>query len=171
MRQFPLYNKTEPPTVLKEHFNEETFSKSQAYGKDKAKFSFVAGIYRQILESGLIHFGAYAWAWVTAGKLIARFGYGPEYEVRPLDVDEVENCDLTAPDATINHLYGDYILRLCDTDYATLCISNICSRRKARFQQNNAWSLCRGYSQGLGSWHRHWRTFPCRFSQNIQLGR
>jgi STE24 endopeptidase len=76
-----LYSKTEPPKALEGHFDKETFSKSQAYGKDKAQFSLIAGFYRQILESAMIHYGTYAWAWTAAGGLIAKLGYGPEYEV------------------------------------------------------------------------------------------
>ena len=34
LRQYPLYNKTEPPAVLAPHFNDDEFQKSQAYGKD-----------------------------------------------------------------------------------------------------------------------------------------
>ena len=33
-RQYPFYNKTEPPAVLAPHFNDDEFQKSQAYGKD-----------------------------------------------------------------------------------------------------------------------------------------
>jgi STE24 endopeptidase len=64
--------------VLKGHFDQETFEKSQRYGKDKAKFSFVSGIYRQCIESALIHFDFYPWAWTAAGKLVLKLGYGGE---------------------------------------------------------------------------------------------
>jgi STE24 endopeptidase len=81
LRQYPLYSKTEPPSVLKGHFSPEVFAKSQKYGKDKAKFSIFAGLYKQSLDSVMIQFGCYAWAWDTAGKILARFGYGAQYEV------------------------------------------------------------------------------------------
>lgn len=58
------------------------FASSQRYGRDKARFSFVSGIIRQLLDSALIHYGVYATAWTLAGKATAHFGYGPEYEVR-----------------------------------------------------------------------------------------
>jgi STE24 endopeptidase len=76
LRQYPLYNKTSPPEVLKGHFDQETFEKSQRYGKAKAKFSFVSGIYRQVLESALLYFDFYPWAWTAAESLVANIGYG-----------------------------------------------------------------------------------------------
>jgi len=81
LRQFPLYSKTEPPAVLKEHFNDGTFKKSQAYGKDKAKFSLYSGLFRQVLDSALLHYGVYAWSWDIAGSIRSTIGYGPEHEI------------------------------------------------------------------------------------------
>ncbi|EIN06828.1 metalloendopeptidase [Punctularia strigosozonata HHB-11173 SS5] len=81
LRQYPLYSKKEPPAVLKDHFSQETFDKSQTYGRDKAKFALFSGLYKQVLDSALIHYGAYAWSWSIAGKLLARFGYSAEYEI------------------------------------------------------------------------------------------
>jgi STE24 endopeptidase len=83
LRQYPLYSKTEPPAVLAAHFGPgtDTFEKSQKYGKDKAKFSIFAGLFKQCLDSAMIQYGFYAWAWATAGRILARFGYGTEYEI------------------------------------------------------------------------------------------
>ncbi|CCL98879.1 uncharacterized protein FIBRA_00886 [Fibroporia radiculosa] len=81
LRQYPLYSKTKPPPALAGHFTDEVFAKSQAYGKAKAKFSLVAGLYKQTLDSLLLHFGVYAWAWKAGGQLTGYFGYGPEYEI------------------------------------------------------------------------------------------
>jgi STE24 endopeptidase len=86
LRQYPLYSKTEPPPSLKDHFTPEVFSKSQEYGKDKAMFSFVMGLFKQCFESTMIQFGIYAWAWTFSGFLMLKFGYGAEYEVG-VDVD------------------------------------------------------------------------------------
>lgn len=81
LRQYPLYSKTAPPPALANHFTPDVFAKSQAYGKDKARFSLVAGLYKQTLDSAMLHYGLYAWAWQVGGHILARFGYGPEYEV------------------------------------------------------------------------------------------
>jgi len=81
LRQYPLYSKKTPPPVLAEHFSAEVFEKSQLYGKDKAKFSIVSGLYRQILDTLMIQYGLYAWAWDVGGQLVGKFGYGPEYQI------------------------------------------------------------------------------------------
>ncbi|KII84839.1 hypothetical protein PLICRDRAFT_45641 [Plicaturopsis crispa FD-325 SS-3] len=80
-RQYPLYSKTEPPVVLASHFNGDEFQKSQKYGKDKAKFSIVTGLLKQSIDSVMLQYGFYAWSWTAAGCVLARFGYGPEYEI------------------------------------------------------------------------------------------
>lgn len=86
IRQYPLYSKTEPPAVLAAHFSPDadTFEKSQKYGKDKAKFSIFSGLYKQCIDSAMIQYGFYAWAWATADRILVKFGYGPEYEVSHL---------------------------------------------------------------------------------------
>ncbi|OBZ72864.1 CAAX prenyl protease 1 [Grifola frondosa] len=81
LRQYPLYSKTAPPPALAEHFTDDVFQKSQAYGRDKAKFSLVAGLYKQIVDSAMIQYGLYAWSWRVGGQLLAKFGYGAEYEI------------------------------------------------------------------------------------------
>ena len=81
LRQYPLYNKTEPPAVLAPYFKDDEFQKSQAYGKDKAKFSIFSGLFKQLLDSAMIHCGFYVWAWGAAGQFLARFSCGPQYEV------------------------------------------------------------------------------------------
>ncbi|PSR76912.1 hypothetical protein PHLCEN_2v8136 [Hermanssonia centrifuga] len=81
LRQYPLYSKKTPPPVLADHFTQEVFDKSQTYGKDKAKFSLFAGLYKQAIDSAFLHYGIYAWAWEVGGNLISKFGYGSEYEI------------------------------------------------------------------------------------------
>ncbi|KAF8346330.1 peptidase family M48-domain-containing protein [Amanita rubescens] len=81
LRQYPLYSKTEPPKVLAPHFEAGVFEKSQNYGRDKAKFALFSGLYKQCLDSIMLQFGFYAWSWSAAGQLLAKFGYGPEYEI------------------------------------------------------------------------------------------
>ncbi|KAJ7747642.1 peptidase family M48-domain-containing protein [Mycena maculata] len=81
LRQYPLYSKTEPPAALANHISAADFEKSQKYGKDKAKFALFSGFYKQILDSTMLHFGFYAWSWNFTGLIMARFGYGTEYEV------------------------------------------------------------------------------------------
>ncbi|TFK38419.1 metalloendopeptidase [Crucibulum laeve] len=81
LRQYPLYSKKAPPPALASHFTPSAFEKSQKYGKDKAKFALFSGLYKQCLDSLMLHYGFYAWSWSTAGQLLGRFGYGTEYEI------------------------------------------------------------------------------------------
>lgn len=81
LRQYPLYSKKEPPKELSEHIDNTEFIKSQNYGRDKARFGFVTGILRQAIDSALLHYGLYPYSWDLAGRTIAHFGYGPEYEI------------------------------------------------------------------------------------------
>lgn len=80
-RQYPNYSKKEPPAALKAHFDPETFEKSQKYGKEKAKFGIFKGLVSQGIDTAIIYYGAYAYLWQVAGNLIARYGYGRDYEV------------------------------------------------------------------------------------------
>ena len=84
LRQYPNYSKTEPPPALAEHFTPDVFAKSQAYGRDKARFSMFSGVFSQILETAILYYGGYAWAWEFAGKVLSYYGYGPEYQVRTI---------------------------------------------------------------------------------------
>jgi len=38
-------------------------------------------LYKQAVDSLLLHIGIYAWAWKMGGRVTSTFGYGPEYEV------------------------------------------------------------------------------------------
>ncbi|KAH9984847.1 peptidase family M48-domain-containing protein [Russula vinacea] len=80
LRQYPLYSKPAPPTVLADHFTPQVFEKSQRYGKDKAKFSIVSGLYKQFIDTLQLASGLYyPWAWSASGQLLGLAGYGSEY--------------------------------------------------------------------------------------------
>jgi STE24 endopeptidase len=67
--------------VLASHFDPGVFEKSQNYGKDKAKFALFSGIFKQLLDSLMLQYGFYAWSWGLAGTVLAKAGYGAEYQV------------------------------------------------------------------------------------------
>lgn len=90
LRQYPNFSKSSPPPVLAEHLPPEEFKKSQAYGRDKAKFAILSTLYGQILETAIIYYGGYSWAWKIAGILLGKLGYGSEYEVCYLSFDVIE---------------------------------------------------------------------------------
>jgi len=102
IRQYPLYSKKEPPASLAEHFDDGVFDKSQKYGKDKAKFALFSGLYKQIVDSVALHYGLYAWAWAAGGKLLSRFGFGSEHEVRTVFGLHLYNAEFLGADSPIN---------------------------------------------------------------------
>jgi STE24 endopeptidase len=84
LRQYPLYSKPTVPAVLADHFTPQVFEKSQKYGKHKAKFSIVSGLYKQFIETVQLASGLYyPWAWSASGQLLGQAGYGTEYLVCP----------------------------------------------------------------------------------------
>jgi hypothetical protein len=84
LRQYPLYSKPTPPAVLADHFTPQVFEKSQKYGKHKAKFSIVSGLYKQFIDTlQLASCFYYPWAWKASGQLLGLAGYGSEYPVCP----------------------------------------------------------------------------------------
>ena len=84
LRQYPLYSKPTPPAVLADHFTPQVFEKSQKYGKHKAKFSIVSGLYKQFIDTlQLASCLYYPWAWKASGQLLGLAGYGSEYLVCP----------------------------------------------------------------------------------------
>ena len=66
---------------MENHFDMAVFSKSQNYGRDKAKFALITGLVKQVIASAFIFTGFYACTWDLGGKVTGYFGYGPEYEV------------------------------------------------------------------------------------------
>ncbi|KAI0279546.1 peptidase family M48-domain-containing protein, partial [Russula aff. rugulosa BPL654] len=64
LRQYPLYSRLTPPAVLADHFTPQVFEKSQIYGKHKAKFSIISGLYKQFIDTlQLSSYMYYPWAW------------------------------------------------------------------------------------------------------------
>jgi STE24 endopeptidase len=112
LRQYPLYSKTEPPAALKKDFEPGQFEKSQAYGKDKAKFAFVSGLWKQCTESALLHYGFYPWAWEFGSKVAAKFGYGEDYQVRVETFCASNVLNLMFSDSPIHHLRVHLVLWL-----------------------------------------------------------
>lgn len=74
------------PPALASHFSQAVFEKSQTYGRDKAKYALFSGIYKQAIDSLLLHYGFYAWAWAAGGDVIRKLGYGEEYEACQTEV-------------------------------------------------------------------------------------
>lgn len=80
LRQLRLYDKTTPPKALVPHVSMDTFVKSQAYGKDKARLSLVSDAFAHAYNLAAVYFDFYALAWVWAGDLLALVG-APDNEL------------------------------------------------------------------------------------------
>lgn len=63
---------TKPPKVLEQEISQEVHTKSQAYGRAKAKFEFVNGLYGQIQNIAFIQFDVLPKLWSWTGDLLLR---------------------------------------------------------------------------------------------------
>lgn len=59
-------------------------------------------------------------------------------------------------DYTVYHLFVYSLLCVLTTDPPAFCLSNLCSRGKARVQQDHTFTLYLRYHQRLGYWLRDW---------------
>ncbi|KAM0795486.1 putative CAAX prenyl protease [Usnea florida] len=55
-RQYSVLQEKKPPKELEGEVSQEVFDKSQAYGRAKAKFGFVANLYGQLQNYGIIYY-------------------------------------------------------------------------------------------------------------------
>ncbi|KAF2266344.1 CaaX prenyl protease [Lojkania enalia] len=72
-RQYRVLQRKTVPTALEKEINKETFDKSQAYGRAKAKFGFFSGIFNQLKSLAVLHYNVYPIVWGVAGSLLARY--------------------------------------------------------------------------------------------------
>lgn len=73
LRQYRVLQRTKPPKVLEDEVDQATFDKSQAYGRAKARYGFVAGLYDLALNIGFIQYDVYPKLWAFAGSLLATY--------------------------------------------------------------------------------------------------
>ena len=72
-RQYGVLRKTIRPKALEQEITQETFDKSQAYGRAKAQFSFVASLYNEIRSFAIIYYDVWPKAWTLTGIWLARY--------------------------------------------------------------------------------------------------
>ncbi|KAF2015903.1 CaaX prenyl protease [Aaosphaeria arxii CBS 175.79] len=72
-RQFKVLQKKTVPKALEKEIDQETFDKSQAYGRAKAKFSFFSGLFNQIQNLAVLYFDVIPLVWGVAGAILARY--------------------------------------------------------------------------------------------------
>lgn len=73
LRQYQVLKRTRPPKVLANEVSQDVFDKSQAYGRAKAKFGFVANLYNQIQNTAFIYYDVLPKLWDLTGSWLIRF--------------------------------------------------------------------------------------------------
>lgn len=73
LRQYQVLKQTRPPKVLQNEVSQEVFDKSQAYGRAKAKFSLISGLYGQIQNTAFIYFDVLPKLWSLTGSWLLQF--------------------------------------------------------------------------------------------------
>ncbi|KAI4244538.1 MAG: hypothetical protein L6R40_003005 [Gallowayella cf. fulva] len=72
-RQYKVLQQTKPPRTLEGEIKQETFDKSQAYGRAKAQFGFVSGLYSQVQNFGTIYYDVLPKLWDLTGIWLYRY--------------------------------------------------------------------------------------------------
>lgn len=68
-----MLKKTKAPKVLEHEVSQEVFDKSQAYGRAKAQYEFVNGLWGQIQNVAFIHYDILPKLWSWTGNLLLKF--------------------------------------------------------------------------------------------------
>lgn len=76
-RQYKVLQRTTIPAQLKNEIDQKTFDKSQAYGRAKAKFGFIQGLWGQVKNYAVIRYSAYASLWHLTGIWLANWTPSP----------------------------------------------------------------------------------------------
>nr|POE63387.1 caax prenyl protease 1 [Quercus suber] len=72
-RQYQVLQRKTIPAQLKNEIDQPTFDKSQAYGRAKAKFGIVKGVWDQLKNVFVITQNVYPVLWATTGLWLTRF--------------------------------------------------------------------------------------------------
>lgn len=73
LRQYQILQQKKPPKVLEGEIKQDVFDKSQAYGRAKAKFGFVSGLYSQIQNYSIIYFDLLPQLWAITGVWMTQY--------------------------------------------------------------------------------------------------
>ena len=73
LRQYRILQQKKPPKALEGEVSQEIFDKSQAYGRAKAKFGFVSGLYGQIQNVGFIFYDLLPKLWAVTGVWLTQY--------------------------------------------------------------------------------------------------
>lgn len=111
IRQYRVLQAKKPPKVLEDELSQEVFDKSQAYGRAKAKFGFVAKLYDKLQNLAIVYFDVWPRLWALTGLWVARYmpaGYNGEI-VQSLVLVFVFNLASTILDLPVSY-YSTFVL-------------------------------------------------------------
>lgn len=66
-RQYQVLKRKTVPKQLKQEIDQETFDKSQAYGRAKSEYTFVSNIWNQVKNFVTIRYNVYPKLWAITG--------------------------------------------------------------------------------------------------------
>lgn len=73
LRQYRKLQSKTIPKALQGVIEQETFDKSQAYGRAKAKFGFFTSVYGLVQNLAILSFNLLPWMWYATGSLVPKF--------------------------------------------------------------------------------------------------
>ena len=73
LRQYKVLQQKKLPKVLEDEIKQDVFDKSQAYGRAKAKFGFVSGLYGQMQSLGIVYYDVLPKLWALTGLWLTRY--------------------------------------------------------------------------------------------------
>ncbi|EMC91397.1 hypothetical protein BAUCODRAFT_39566 [Baudoinia panamericana UAMH 10762] len=74
-RQYKVLQRTAIPLQLRHEIDQKTYDKSQAYGRAKAKYSIVSGVWGQCKSLSVIQYNLYARLWAMTGTWLLRSNF------------------------------------------------------------------------------------------------
>ena len=72
-RQYRVLQRKKPPKTLEDEVSQETFDKSQAYGRAKSKFGLVSGLFEQLQSFGILYYDILPKLWSWTGSLVSSY--------------------------------------------------------------------------------------------------
>ena len=73
LRQYQVLQHKKPPKTLENEITQETFDKSQAYGRAKSKFGLISGLYSQLQNIIFIQYDILPKMWALTGTWLLKY--------------------------------------------------------------------------------------------------
>ena len=73
-RQYQVLKRTQIPAALSKEIDQETYDKSQAYGRAKSRYGFISGGFTQVLDLLVLKYDVFPKLWSVVGGWLGRAG-------------------------------------------------------------------------------------------------